>query len=159
MSENSTGDIPGSSGRERSRKLGKVLLRILQALNREAKVIEALPHAHVGMVACPPYNQIYRTVGYAEGIFITKIFAFLEFKNLMIKFGDLLGLQSSDGDVVDLPWLLPAVFLVTFLNFWMFFPRDVELRSSRVMTPEYGECHLLQSFGDQGLRVFLLHFF
>src|SRR5437773_12008465 len=121
MSENSTGDIFRSSGRERSRKLGKVLLRILQALNREAKVIEALPHAHVGMVACPPYNQIYGTVGYAEVIFIRKIFAFLEFKNLMIKFGHLLGLPSSDGDVVDLSCMVPSVFLVTLLNLFMLF--------------------------------------
>src|SRR6266481_704929 len=157
VSEDPAGDVFRSGLRERRRKFGKVFLRIFQALHREAKVIKTLSHAHIRMVRRSPYKKIYGAVGYAERIFIAKIFPFLETENLMVEFGHLFGFRSPDGDMVDLPWLLPAVVFVTFLNFGMFFPRDVELRSRRVVTPEYGKRHLLQPLGDKSLRVFLLH--
>src|SRR5215510_3636911 len=100
------------------------------------------------MIRCSPYNQIYGAVGYAECIFIAKIFPFLETENLMIEFGDLFGFCSPDRDMIDLPWLFPTIFSVTLLNFRMLFPRDVKLCSGRVVTSKYGECHLLQAFGD-----------
>src|ERR671923_82413 len=159
MSEDSTRDIFGSGRRARGRKLGKLSFHLLQALDREAKVIQALPHAHIGMVAGPPYHKIYRAIGYAQCILIAKIFARFEPENLLVELGDRLGLESSDRYVVYLPWLLPAVFLVAFLNFRMFFPRDVELRSCRVMAPKYRKGHLLQPLGHQGFWIFLLHFF
>src|SRR5215510_14987078 len=109
------------------------------------------------MIRCPPYEQIYGAVGNAERIFVAKIFPFLETENLVIEFGDLLGFCSPDRDMIDLAWLLPTVVSVTLLNFRMLFPRDVKLCTGRVVTSKYGERHLLQSFGDQSLRILLLH--
>jgi hypothetical protein len=77
----------------------------------------------------------------------------------MIELGYLFGFRCPDGNMIDLAWLLPPVISITLLNFWVFFPRDVEPRSSRVVTPEYGKRHLLQPFGDERLRILLLHCF
>src|SRR5262249_22448409 len=99
------------------------------------------------MIRCPPYNQIYGPIGYAECIFIAKILPFFETENLMIEFGDLLGFCSPDRDMIDLPRLLPTIFSVALLNFRMLFPRNIELRSSRVVTSKDRKCYLFQPLG------------
>ncbi len=66
-------------------------------------MIKPLPHAHIGMIGCPSDQQVDGAVGHAEGIFIAKIPAFLESKNLMIEFCDLFRFRRPDGDMVDLP--------------------------------------------------------
>ena len=77
MSKNPASNVFRSRVWERSRKIRKIFLGIFQALDREPEVIEPLPHAHIGMIRCPPYEKIYRSVGYAKCIFISEIFALL----------------------------------------------------------------------------------
>ena len=122
MPEDPAADVLWSRRRKGDSNISKVFFSIFQALNRKAEMIETLPHAHIRMIGRPPDQKIDRAVGYAEGIFIAEIFPFLESKNLMIEFGHLFRFRSPDGDVIDLPWLLPTVVSVTLLNFRVFFP-------------------------------------
>src|SRR5919109_3127721 len=84
MPKNTAANVFRRSLWKRGGECRKVFLSIFQALNREAKVIETLPHAHVRVVSCPSYEEIHRAVGYTERIFIANISAFLQAKDLMI---------------------------------------------------------------------------
>ena len=96
-------------------------LVVIPSLLTTPEVIDALPHAHIRMVAGSPDHQVHRAVGNAKGVFVVKVLAFLQIEHFMIELGDPLGLGRAHGDVIDLPGLLPAVVLVTFLNFRMLF--------------------------------------
>ena len=122
MSEYAAGQLFRCGTRVGTTKFVNVFFYVFDALNRVAKVVDALPHAHIGMVTGSSYQEIDRPVGHAERVFIVKILSFLERKNLVIEFRDPLRLCSPDRDMVNLSWLLPAVVLVTLLNFRMLLP-------------------------------------
>ena len=100
----------------------EVLLYLFEALHCVTEVVDAFPHAHIRVIARASDRQIDRAVGHAERVFIVEIFPFLEIEQLVVEFGNPLGLGGSNRDMIDLSRLLPAVVFVTFLHLRMLLP-------------------------------------
>src|SRR6478672_6372746 len=99
-----------------------ITLYLLDALHGIAKMIDSLPHAHVGMITRAANEQIDRPIRHRERVFIEQILVFLELEYFMIELAHPLRRRRSDRNIIELPGLLPAVLFRTFLYLRMLLP-------------------------------------
>jgi hypothetical protein len=88
MTEHAAGQLFRRGTRVSAAKFVNFFFNVFDALDRVAKMIDALPHAHIRMVGRSSDQEIDRSVGYAERVFVVVIFSFLELKNFVIEFGN-----------------------------------------------------------------------
>ena len=96
MSENAGADVFRRRRRRGSRQRLEIFLRLLEALDLEADVIEALAHADIRAVIRRQYEQANFTVAEADGIAQRRLLDFEELENVLVEAGDLSRLGGAN---------------------------------------------------------------